>query len=116
MLKLGSTTYRIQHSRDHERILLTVWRNGRLTEHKIHHLSRAKDGGRFLLPCRADVLCQRIYRPARQLPPRQLIYIKCVYTCKTTITNYIVKDQCRFRTDHVTPANKPLCEPVLLHK
>lgn len=47
MLKIGSTTYRIQHSRDHERILLTVWRNGRLTEHKIHHLSRAKDGGDF---------------------------------------------------------------------
>ena len=44
MLKLGTTTYRIQHSRDHERILLTVWRNGRLTEHKIHHLCRTKDG------------------------------------------------------------------------
>ena len=36
MLKIGSTTYRIQHSRDRERILLTVWRNGRLTEHKFH--------------------------------------------------------------------------------
>ena len=47
MLKLGTTTYRIQHSRDHERILLTVWRNGRLTEHKIHHLCRTKDGGDF---------------------------------------------------------------------
>ena len=44
MLKLGTTTYRIQHSRDHERILLTVWRNGRLAEHKIHHLRRTKDG------------------------------------------------------------------------
>ena len=47
MLKLGTTTYRIQHSRDHERILLTVWRNGRLAEHKIHHLRRTKDGADF---------------------------------------------------------------------
>lgn len=38
---------RIRYNRDHERILLTVWRNGRLTGHKIHHLSRAKDGGDF---------------------------------------------------------------------
>lgn len=44
MLKLGTTTYRIQHSRDYERILLTIWRNGRLAEHKIHHLRRTKDG------------------------------------------------------------------------
>ena len=47
MLKLGTTTYRIQHSRDHERILLTIWRNGRLAEHKIHHLRRTKDGADF---------------------------------------------------------------------
>ena len=47
MLKLGSTTYRIQHSRDHEKVLLTVWRGGKLAEHKIHRLRRTKDGADF---------------------------------------------------------------------
>ena len=44
MLKIGSTVYKIQHSNDKERVLLTVWHNRRLVDHGICKLRRGAGG------------------------------------------------------------------------
>lgn len=49
MLKIGSTVYRIQHDRHHEKVFLTVWRDRVLIYHGVHILRRSKDGADFFI-------------------------------------------------------------------